>query len=70
MIYGQGLFPFSSPVEVNEGDGVKLRLEARMIQDDYVWRWDTDFPKVNFKQSTFYGVPLSTSQLRHLIQKA
>jgi protein arginine N-methyltransferase 1 len=70
MIYGQGLFPFSSPVEVNEGDRVKLRLEARMIQDDYVWRWDTDFPKVSFKQSTFYGVPLSTSQLRHLKQKA
>jgi protein arginine N-methyltransferase 1 len=64
MIYGQGLFPFCKPVGVSEGERVTVRLEARMIQDDYVWRWDTDFPKVSFKQSTFYGVPLSTSQLR------
>ena len=68
MIFGQGLFPFSNPVAVNEGDQIKLRLEARMIEDDYVWRWNTDFPKVSFKQSTFCGVPLSKSKLRELKQ--
>jgi len=69
MIYGQGFFPFSQPVEISEGDRIKLRLAADFVQDNYVWRWDTDFidrerVKASFKQSTFYGVPLSTAQLR------
>ena len=73
LIYGNGLFPFSEPVEVNEGDQIKLRLSAKLIDDDYVWRWDTDFfagdevrPKVSFKQSTFFGLALSPA----LLQKA
>ena len=73
MIYGQGFFPFSEPVEVSEGDRIELRLAAKFVQDDYVWRWDTDFVdqeriKASFKQSTFYGVPLSTAQLRKSAQ--
>jgi len=76
MIYGNGLFPFSKPVEVREGERIELRLAARVVHDDYVWRWDTDFfsgnddarPKASFKQSTFFGVPLSPSQLRKLSQ--
>jgi protein arginine N-methyltransferase 1 len=69
MIYGQGFFPFSQPVLVSENDRIALRLAAKFVQDDYVWRWDTDFMdreriKASFRQSTFYGVPLSTAQLR------
>ena len=66
MIYGQGFFPFSQPVAISEGDRIQLRLAADFVQDNYVWRWDTDFMdgKAGFKQSTFYGVPLSTAQLR------
>jgi protein arginine N-methyltransferase 1 len=71
LIYGNGFFPFSQPVELSAGDRIKLRLAAKMVQDDYVWRWDTDFfagdeslPKASFKQSTFFGVPLSPDQLR------
>jgi len=69
LIYGQGFFPFSEPVTVSEGDRIELRLAAKFVEDDYVWRWDTDFKeqervKASFKQSTFYGVPLSTAQLR------
>jgi protein arginine N-methyltransferase 1 len=69
MIYGQGFFPFSQPVEVAEGDRIELRLAARFVEDDYVWRWDTDFKdqkrmKASFRQSTFYGAPLSAVQLR------
>ena len=74
MIYGQGLFPFSQPVELMEGDRIELRLAANVVGDDYVWRWDTDFfarddearPKVSYKQSTFFGTPLSPV----LLQKA
>ena len=76
MIYGNGLFPFSEPVEVLEGDRIQLRLAAKMVGDDYVWRWDTDFfsrdaethSKASFKQSTFFGVPLSKAQLQKLSQ--
>jgi protein arginine N-methyltransferase 1 len=76
MIYGQGFFPFSRPVEIIEGGRIKLRLEARMVHHDYVWRWDTDFfpqaddtrPQTSLKQSTFYGVPLSKSKLQKLDQ--
>jgi len=66
MIYGQGFFPFSQPVEVSEGDRIELRLSAKFVQDDYVWVWETDFTDQgrSFNQSTFYGVPLSTAQLR------
>jgi protein arginine N-methyltransferase 1 len=68
MIYGVGLFPFSEPVEVLKGERIDFRLAADLVQDGYVWRWDTDFPKVSFKQSTFYGVPLSAKQLRKSAQ--
>lgn len=66
LIYGNGFFPFSEPVEVMEGDRIKLRLEAKMVVDDYVWRWDTEFPNTSFKQSTFFGVPLSKGKLVNL----
>ena len=71
LIYGNGFFPFSSPVEVVEGDRIRLMLRADFIRDDYVWRWDSDFfagesvtPKASFKQSTFFGAPLSPEQMR------
>lgn len=69
MIYGVGLFPFSQPVAIAEGDQIELRLAADLVQDGYVWRWETDFlagarVKASFKQSTFYGVPLSQAELR------
>lgn len=75
-IYGNGLFPFSQPLEVREGDLIKLRLAAKIVEDDYVWRWDTDVftrddethPKTSFRQSTFFGVPLSAAQLEKLRQ--
>ncbi|HSL53818.1 MAG TPA: 50S ribosomal protein L11 methyltransferase [Pyrinomonadaceae bacterium] len=71
MIYGQGFFPFSHPVEILKDDRIDLRLVANFVQDNYVWRWDTDFTaqermKASFRQSTFYGVPLSAAQLREV----
>ena len=63
MIYGIGFFPFSQPVEVREGERITLRLAADLVSDGYVWRWDTEvLGKASFKQSTFFGVPLSTNQ--------
>jgi protein arginine N-methyltransferase 1 len=75
MIYGIGFFPFSEPVEVIGGDRITFRVAADLVNDGYVWRWDTDFfagdkahVKASFKQSTFFGVPLSTSQLHKSAQ--
>ena len=72
LIYGNGLFPFSHPVEVVEGDRIQVTLRADFIRDDYVWRWDTAVfaagdsvtPRASFKQSTFFGAPLSAEQMR------
>ncbi len=69
MIYGIGFFPFSQPVEVREGEHITLRLAADLVNDGYVWQWDTEvLGKASFKQSTFFGVPLSTNQLRRSAQ--
>ncbi len=69
LIYGNGFFPFSEPVEIDEGDRIELQLSAKFVTDDYVWRWNTEIfgtdetTKASFKQSTFFGVPLSSAQL-------
>lgn len=68
LIYGVGLFPFSQPVEIAQGERIQLRLAADLVQDGYVWRWDTEFPAASFKQSTFYGAPLSQARLRQSAQ--
>jgi type I protein arginine methyltransferase len=69
LIYGNAFFPFKQPLEVLPEDRIDVRLEARLIGDDYAWRWDTALwsqgnVKCSFKQSTLFGVPLSASQLR------
>ena len=66
LIYGNGFFPFPRPVEVREGERVEVNLRADLVKDDYVWTWATDFTdqKIEFQQSTFFGVALSPEQLR------
>jgi protein arginine N-methyltransferase 1 len=72
LIYGNALFPLSQPVEVTTGDRISVNLSANLVGDDYIWRWhtrifsgdQTERLKADFKQSTFFGVPLSGAQLR------
>lgn len=69
LIYGNAFFPFQQPLDVLPEDRIDVRLEARLVGDDYVWRWDTTLvsqenEKCSFKQSTLLGAPLSASQLR------
>lgn len=69
LIYGSAFFPFSEPVAIAAGDEVAVALQADLISDDYVWRWNTTVKqgekiKAAFQQSTFFGAPLSPSQLR------
>jgi protein arginine N-methyltransferase 1 len=64
LIYGTAFFPFSTPAPISEGEPIKLRLAADFVQNDYVWRWSTDFSSTSFNQSTFQGVPLTPTLLR------
>jgi hypothetical protein len=70
LIYGQGFFPFSRPVDVVEGERINLRLRADFVKGDYVWCWDTDFAdqKMGFSQSTFFAVALSREELKKYAQ--
>lgn len=71
-VYGRCFFPWPHPVELKEGDRVKVRLDARLVADDYVYRWETTIGsssasqpiKAHFNQSTFYGETLSFGGLR------
>ncbi len=45
-------------------------MHADLVGEDYIWSWDTSVRsdsenlKAEFKQSTFFGVPLSGAMLR------
>lgn len=71
LIYGSAFFPLTEPVSVAEGDTISATVEARLVGDDYVWRWQTSVlerdgtrSKATFHQSNFFGVPLSPAGLR------
>lgn len=72
VIYGQMFFPWPEPIALAAGDAVTAGLHANLVGEDYVWSWETcvrqqnagGAPKANFKQSTFFGRPLSPQQLR------
>ena len=69
LIYGNAFLPFEHAVEVGVEDRIEVRLEGRLIGDDYAWRWDTSVMsggevKGSFKQSTLFGAPLSIPELR------
>ena len=72
LIYGQGFFPLQTPIALQPGDQVEVRLRADLTGDDYTWQWrtrvttpgDTPQVKANFRQSTFFGTALSPATLR------
>jgi protein arginine N-methyltransferase 1 len=71
LVYGNAFFPWTSPVPLSAGDQISVVLEANLVGDDYVWRWDTRIlsqngsgrVKASFKQSTFHGLLWSPAQL-------
>lgn len=67
-IYGQALFPFEQPVDVNVGDSIDLRMRASLAGGDYVWGWNTTVHRdqkvvAQFRQSTALGFPLTSTLL-------
>ncbi len=71
LIYRQAFFPWPETLHVSPGDTVTVTISARMVGDDYVWRWDTQLmsagstgaAKMQFRQSTFWGGDFSLAEL-------
>ena len=72
LIYGQAFFPLQAPVALAAGDTVTVSLRADLAGGDYTWQWrtrvcaqgDASQVKADFRQSTFFGAPLSLASLR------
>jgi protein arginine N-methyltransferase 1 len=71
-IYASLFFPWTQPVSLVPGQAVSLVLEAKLVENDYVWRWTTrieppegtDNSRIYFEQSQLTGAILSLRQLR------
>ena len=71
LIYGKAFFPWPEPVAVEAGDEVTMTLRADPVGSDYSFGWDTRVQsagaarrKAEFRQSSFFGEPLSPARLR------
>jgi protein arginine N-methyltransferase 1 len=70
-VYGHIFLPWLEPVQLQEGEVCEIQLDANLVGDDYVWRWETRIPAadsradaVHFRQSSFYGSVFSPSFLK------
>jgi protein arginine N-methyltransferase 1 len=71
-IYGSMFLPWQEPVPLVAGQAVCVHLHAKLIEEDYSWRWTThvgnpDGPgetKAHFDQSLLKGALLSPATLR------
>jgi type I protein arginine methyltransferase len=69
-VHGQVFLPWLEPVSVLQGQKVSVRLQANLVGQEYVWRWDTQIcadaktPGRHFQQSTFLGRNLTLQALR------
>jgi protein arginine N-methyltransferase 1 len=71
-LYGQCFFPLPAPVPIEIGDTIAIRLQARLVGTEYVWRWDTTIRsagqlaqlKACHRQTTFQGLIASPEKLK------
>jgi protein arginine N-methyltransferase 1 len=70
-VYGRLVLPFARTLDLERGDTLAVDLSARLVGDDYLWRWETglrparsDGEEVRLSQSTFYACVLSPRQLK------
>lgn len=71
LIFGSSFLPWTAAVPLEPGDEVQVRLRADFTGADYLWTWESEArrsgkgpAKARFRQSTFWGAPLSPSRLR------
>jgi type I protein arginine methyltransferase len=69
-IYGQMFLPWLEAVPVQQGQQVHVTLQANLVGDEYIWRWETKIcGNANgadrcFRQSTFQGANFTPYALR------
>jgi type I protein arginine methyltransferase len=71
-VYGSMFFPWEHPVALAQGDSVCAQLKAKLVGNDYVWRWATQVKPAgsagqirnHFEQSTLSGLVVSPVRLR------
>lgn len=72
LVYGMFFIPWQAPVDIEAGDIIIVDLAANLVSGEYVLKWNTQVAqkdsnqplKANFRQSTFYGSPLSSQLLK------
>ena len=70
-IYGSLFFPWTQPVSLAPGQEVCVSLEAKLLEDEYAWRWTSRIKPpdgsgnspVHFEQSQLQGAVLSIATL-------
>ena len=70
-VYGSLFFPWPQPVPLAPDQFVAVDLEAKLLEEDYVWRWTTRIephdgaraPLIHFEQSQLAGEVLSGAKL-------
>ena len=69
-IYGQVLLPWLEAVPVQPGKRISVSIQANLVGDEYVWRWETKIfgdathAARHFQQSTFQGANFTPQSLR------
>lgn len=69
-VYGQVFLPWLEPVSVERGQKISVKLQANLVGEEYVWRWETRIdseaksPARCFQQSTFQGANFTPQSLR------
>jgi protein arginine N-methyltransferase 1 len=71
-IYGSMFLPWPEPVRLAAGQTVRVRLQAKLMESDYFWRWITriELPgqagkvAAEFDQSVLQGAVLSLEKLQ------
>ena len=70
-VYGSVFFPWLEPVPLAAGQEICVDLEAKLLEEDYFWRWTTQIASVErpgeiaarFEQSQLQGMILSPAKL-------
>jgi protein arginine N-methyltransferase 1 len=69
-VYGQAFLPWLQAVPLQRGQRICVSLQANLVGDEYIWRWDTKIPANGggadkyFRQSTFQGANFTPQALR------
>lgn len=69
LIYGGVFFPLAEPIDVRSGDELSVAIEARLVGESYVWRWNSEIQRdsvvlASFQQSSFQAEPMSLEGLQ------